>query len=72
MTIKELAERKAFLRRRLEAISMCNVYGKTIDELTNINLSQIETQRELFDVESQIRDYIEGRAILGEGNTRTK
>jgi hypothetical protein len=62
MTIQELAERKTLLSRKLEAISMCNVYGKSNDDLVALNLDQIETQKELFDVERQIRDYIEGKA----------
>lgn len=62
MTASELAERKTFLSRKLEAISMCNVYGKTNDDLIALNLDQIETQKELFAIERQIRDYIEGLA----------
>lgn len=63
MTIEQLAERETFLQQRLEAITMCNVYGKKQEDLVALNLDQIKTQKELFDVERQIRDYIEGRSL---------
>jgi len=63
MTAKELAERKTFLSRKLEEIAMCNVYGKSNDDLIALNLDEIETRKELFEVERQIRDYIEGRSV---------
>ena len=62
MTIQELAERKTLLSQKLEAFSMCNVYGKSMEDLTALNLEQIKTQKEMFDVQKQIQDYIEGRA----------
>lgn len=61
MAIEELAKRKTELQQTLEAISMCNVYGKKPEELVEINLQQIKAQKEMFDVARQIQDYIEDK-----------
>jgi len=62
MTIEELAERKTLLSQRLQGIAMTNISGKSNDDLVALNLDQIKTQKELFEVEGKIGDYIEGRA----------
>lgn len=62
MTPDELAKQKTFLEARLNAISMSNVYGRSLDEITALNLDHMKTERSLFAIERQIRDYIEGKS----------
>jgi hypothetical protein len=61
MTIEELAKRKTELSQTLRALAMCSTPDK-VEEMVKLNLRQIEAQKELYEVEGKIRDYIEGRA----------
>lgn len=56
--IVALAKRKTYLQARLQAIAISNVYGKSIDELTAMQVDKIDTERELNVIEGQIRHYI--------------
>lgn len=61
MTPREMAEKRTRLMARLEAIAMWNTAGKTIDELTDVQLDKIETQRQLIEIDAVIAAYINGR-----------
>ncbi len=56
--IAELAREKIRLQQMLEAIAMTNVYGRSLDELTDLELKQIETRKRLIQVEREIAQYI--------------
>lgn len=60
-TAFEMAEERTKLLATLEAISMWNTAGKSIDELTEVALQRIETDKRLHEVEAEIRAYVEGR-----------
>jgi hypothetical protein len=59
MGIEELAKRKTELKLTLQAISQCNVYGKTVSELTELEIQQINARKELHDVQAKIDAYIQ-------------
>jgi hypothetical protein len=61
MTVREMAETRVRLIARLEAIAAWNTYGKTIDELTDVQVDKIETQRKLAEVNAAIAAHIDGR-----------
>ncbi len=56
--IAELAREKIRLQQMLEAIAMTNFYGRSLDELTDLALKQIETRKRLIQVEREIAQYI--------------
>lgn len=61
MDITELAKRKVYLEMRLSGISMSNVYGKTIDELTELEIDRAQTRKELNQILLQIQQYEESK-----------
>ena len=63
--LREMAEERIKLVARLDAIAMWNIAGKTIDELTEVEIDKIETKRKLRAVEDEISAYIQH----GEGET---
>lgn len=62
MTIEQLAERRTILQQRLQAISLWNTYRQKHEDVVAVALDQVKTQKELFEAENKIRDYIEGRS----------
>lgn len=59
-SLKELAEKQIELSTRIQAIACCNTLGKTNDELVALKIDDIETKRQLFNIEAEICAYIEG------------
>lgn len=57
----EMARERTQLIATLEGIGMWNTYGKTVDELSEVALEKIETEKRLFEVDAEIRQYVEGR-----------
>lgn len=53
----DLAKRKTYLQARLQAIVMSNVYGKTLDQLTEVELDKMNTIKELNEVNGEINRY---------------
>lgn len=63
MDIQDLAKRKTELMATLTAISMWNVLGASIEDLTKTEILKIETHRELSDIQKKIDDYVSGKTL---------
>lgn len=59
-SVKEMAREREELRQTLSGIAQWNTYGKTLDELAEVGVQQIMTQRRLAEVEREIEEYING------------
>lgn len=57
-SIEELAKRKTELQMTLEAIGMCNVGSKSVEELVQLEIHNIKTRREFNEVCSAIDKYV--------------
>lgn len=55
--IEQLARRRIELQQSILAIRSYNYYGKTTDELTEVEILRIKTQKELNSVIAKITDY---------------
>lgn len=60
MNIDELAKRKVELQSTLNAISICNISFIEVDKLIQLEISRINAQKELIEVERSIHKYING------------
>ena len=58
MDISALAKERVELMARLAAISQWNISGKTVDELTAVEVQRIETTKRLTEVEGLISAYV--------------
>lgn len=59
MTIEELAKRKVEIQQTLEGMRMMNAYGHSLEEMTKFEVQRIELSRELWNIEAQIRGYVQ-------------
>lgn len=59
--INGLAKERIDLQQRLAGIAMWNTYGKTADELTEVEVIRIETLKRLSEIGTEIDAYIDGR-----------
>lgn len=55
--IEQLARRKVELQGNLTAIQQSNCFGKTLDELAEVEMCRIKAQKELHSVIAKITDY---------------
>lgn len=63
--IDDLAKERVNLQATLMACDQMNMYGQTLENLTQMNIQmniqKINAQKRLFEIEGQIRNYIEGK-----------
>lgn len=57
MDVSALAEEKVQLQLTLQAISMCNVYGKKMDDLVALEKQKIEAVKRLNEIDTKITEY---------------
>lgn len=57
--VHDLAEKRVTLQRALAAIGATNTYGRTKEDLIDIEMLRIETLRDLRIIDARIRAYVE-------------
>lgn len=63
MNIEALAKRRVELQQTLDAIAYCNIYGRSVEDLIELELSKIKARKELNEVVAQILAYENGALL---------
>jgi hypothetical protein len=61
MNIEDLAAEKVSLGMRLEALSMLNTFGMSVEDRIKVEMDDIVTRKRLTQINSEISSYIQSK-----------